>query len=442
MQEESISLLVLFLLLGITIGVLIGWLLARLWLNKAYLAKNELKEHFVGKALFDNLQEKADVLQAEVNEKNDEIKSLTANNAGSQQKILHLEQQLEQQKWEAIEWHEQSKAEFEVLANRLLEEKSQKFTEQNWKKLSELLLPLGDKIKSFEDQVEKRFLEETKDRISLKKELEHLQLLNTQLSQDANNLAKALRGKSKVQGDWGELQLQLLLEKSGLSAELHYKVQANLQDINGKNKRPDFIIYLPNDRHLVIDSKVSLSAYERFYNAENKAKQQEYLKAHLDSIKKHVKELSNKKYHHLYQINAPDYVLMFVPIEPALTIAQQEDQNILLDALDQNIVIVTNSTLLATMRTVSHIWRQEKQKNNVQEIARQSGLLYDKFCAFVEDLKDVGHKIDHANQAYHRAMNKLVDGKRKGDTLIERAEKIKQLGAKASKQLPRELLGR
>ena len=387
-----------------------------------------------------NLQEQVDVLHAEVQEKTEQIKDLAVNLATKVQQNEQLAEKLEQQKWEAIEWHQKSKAEFEVLANKLLEEKSKKFTQQNWQKLTELLLPLKDRIKTFEDQIEKRFIEETRDRISLKKELEHLQLLNTQLSQDANNLANALKGKSKIQGDWGELQLQLLLEKAGLSKNLHYQTQSSYRDDNGKQKRPDFIIHLPNDRHLVIDSKVSLRAYESYYNCQNEDERKQFLKGHLDALKRHIKDLSAKQYQRLYQINSPDYVLMYVPIEPALVIAQQEDQQIFLDALDQNIVIVTNTTLLATMRTIAHIWQQEKQKNNVLEIAKQSGQLYDKFCAFVEDLREVGNRIDQANRAYNQAMNKLTEGKRVGDTLIGRAEKIKSLGAKASKQLPKDLL--
>ena len=198
---------------------------------------------------------------------------------------------------------------------------------------------------------------------------------------------------------------------------------------------------MPDGKHLVIDSKVSLTAYERYFNAEDEEKRKHFAKAHLESLRSHMKDLGSKNYQHLYQINSPDYLLLFVPIEPAFAMALQQDSKLFLDALERNVVIVTTSTLLATMRTVSYIWKQEKQKKNVLEIARQSGLLYDRFCNFVDDLKEVGMRLDAAHSAWSGAMNKLSDGKRYGDTLIGRAEKIKKLGAKATKDLPKELVG-
>ncbi|MEO1263802.1 MAG: DNA recombination protein RmuC, partial [Bacteroidota bacterium] len=207
-----------------------------------------------------------------------------------------------------------------------------------------------------------------------------------------------------------------------------------------QDRRPDFIINLPEEKHLIVDSKVSLTAYEKFYNATEKEKRKKYIAAHLQSIRSHIKDLNSKKYQYLYEINSPDYLLLFIPIEPAFAVALEHDSKLFLDALDKNIVIVTSSTLLATMRTVSYIWRQEKQKKNVLEIARQSGLLYDKFVGFVNDLNEVGGKLNAAQNAWHAAMNKLSDSKKYGDTLIGRAEKIKKLGAKTSKELPKELL--
>ena len=281
MHNALTDLSLIYLLSGTGIGFLLGWLVTRLLFQSRYVSKIEIDQSFVSKVVSNNLQEQVDVLHAEVQEKTEQIKDLAVNLATKVQQNEQLAEKLEQQKWEAIEWHQKSKAEFEVLANKLLEEKSKKFTQQNWQKLTELLLPLKDRIKTFEDQIEKRFIEETRDRISLKKELEHLQLLNTQLSQDANNLADALKGKSKIQGDWGELQLQLLLEKAGLSKNLHYQTQSSYRDDNGKQKRPDFIIHLPNDRHLVIDSKVPLRAYESYYNCQNEDERKQFLKGHL-----------------------------------------------------------------------------------------------------------------------------------------------------------------
>ncbi|HQU61374.1 MAG TPA: DNA recombination protein RmuC, partial [Saprospiraceae bacterium] len=348
--------------------------------------------------------------------------------ASQEQIIRNMEDRLDSQKKEVEALQERSRLEFENLANRLLEEKSQKFTLQNQEQLNGLLGPLRDKIKTFEEGIERRFLEETKDRVSLKKEIEHLRELNQQLSQDANNLASALKGDNKTQGDWGEIQLELLLEKAGLAKGIHYEAQPSFADEDGRQKRPDFVVNLPDGKQLVIDSKVSLKAYDQFLAANNEADRQRLLKAHVDSIRQHIKNLSSKNYQQLYQIQSPDYLLLFIPIEPAFTLAIQQDNRLFLDALEGHIVIVSTSTLLATMRTVSYIWKQEKQKNSVLEIARQSGMLYDKFVNFVEDLKAIGQRLEQAQGAYHDAMNKLVDSKKYGDTLVGRAERIRGLG--------------
>jgi DNA recombination protein RmuC len=299
---------------------------------------------------------------------------------------------------------------------------------------------LRERIKTFEEGIEKRFLEETRDRISLKKEIEGLRALNQQLSEDANNLASALKGDNKAQGDWGEVQLELLLEKAGLQKNVHFQVQPTFRDENGKAKRPDFIINLPEDKTLIIDSKVSLKAYDRCFSTEDKQERERHLKAHIDSIRRHIRDLSSKNYTNLYQIHTPDYLLLYIPIEPAFALAVQQDPQLFVDALDANVVVVSNSTLLATMRTVSYIWKQEKQKSSVLEIARQSGMLYDKFVNFVDDLKGVGQRIQQAQHAYDDAMNKLVDSKKYGDTLVGRAERIRELGARTSRQLPEDIV--
>jgi len=351
-----------------------------------------------------------------------------------------LNKKLSDQKDELQHIQQRFQTEFENIANRLLEEKSKKFTKLNKKQLDDILSPLREKIKDFEDGIDKKFHQQTIDRVSLKKEIEQLRDLNLQLSQDANNLVSALKGDSKSQGDWGEFQLQMLLEKAGLVKDIHFQTQSSFKDEAGKDKRPDFIINLPDEKHIVIDSKVSLTAYEKFYNETDDKKRKRHLKAHTDSLKNHIKDLSSKKYQNLYQINSPDYLLLFVPIEPAFSVAVQNDSKLFLDALEKNIVIVCPTTLLATMRTVSYIWKQDKQKRNVIEIARQSGLLYDKFCNFVEDLKSIGNRLDSAQSSYHDAMNKLTESKRFGDTLIGRAEKIKALGAKTSKSLSKEMV--
>lgn len=429
-----------FLFLGLLIGALLAWIWARLRLQSHSVLKTDLDQQFVRRELHEAQSQQLNSLQQELRQRLDELRQLSSHLASRDQIIKNLDDKLHHQKQEIEQLQIRFRTEFENIANRLLEEKSQKFTAQNQEQMSALLQPLREHIRDFEDVAEKRFIEETRDRISLKKEIEQLRELNSQLSADANNLASALKGDNKTQGDWGELQLEVLLQKAGLSRDVHYRTQASFVDQDGRAKRPDFIIILPEDKHLIIDSKVSLTAYERYFQANDDLARQVAAKEHLDSIRRHIRDLSDKNYQQLYQINTPDYLLLFVPIESAFALAIQQDQKLFTDALERNIVLVSTSTLLATMRTVSFIWKQERQKNNVLEIARQSGLLYDKFCAFVEDLKTIGTRLDQAQLAYRDAMNKLLESPKFGDTLIGRAERIKELGAKTSKQLPKDLL--
>lgn len=439
-MTDPLLLALAFLMLGLLIGGFSAWLVAKFRWQTQAVSREDLALRYVTRELYEVLQRQCDVLQDQVHAKEENLRQLSGQLAGSNQVIRNLDEKLQVQKQELEALQEKFRLEFENVANRLLDEKSRKFTLQNHEQLQTLLEPLREKIKLFEEGVEKRFIEETRDRISLKKEIEQLRELNLQLSQDANNLATALKGDNKAQGDWGEVQLEILLQKAGLTRNLHYQVQSSFTDEDGRNKRPDFIVNLPEDKHLIIDSKVSLTAYERYCQLTDETERQRALREHTDSLRRHIKELSDKNYQQLYHINTPDYLLLFVPIEPAFALAIQNDQRLFTDALERNIVLVTTSTLLATMRTVSFIWKQEKQKNSVLEIARQSGLLYDKFCAFVDDLRAIGTKLDQTQSAYRDAMNKLVDSPRFGDTLVGRAEKIRELGAKTSKNLPKELL--
>lgn len=394
----------------------------------------------VSKELYNTILAQNERLRADMAAREQELREAHAQIAARDQTVVHLRESLQQQKAEAEQMNTRFKAEFENLANRLLEEKSQRFSEQNAEQLARTLTPLREKIREFEENVERKFLEETREKSSLKKEIEQLFQLNQQLSRDAHNLAAALKGQSKVQGDWGEVQLEVLLEKAGLQKGLHFLTQTTLRDEDGAAKRPDFIVQLPENKHLIIDAKVSLTAFERYFNEEDPGQREQHLRAHIGSIRNHMQELSAKNYQLLYQINSPDYLLLFIPLESALAVATQSDPKLFTDALERNIVLVTTSSLLATMRTVSHLWRQEKQSRSVLEIARQSGLLYDKFVAFVEDLRTIGARLDSARTAYDDAMLKLVNGARPGDTLVGRAEKIRELGAKASKRLPAELI--
>lgn len=439
-MPDELLLGLLFLLIGLFAGGLGGWLAARLRFQRNTFSQEDIDARYVHRSLYQQLEQQSDAQREDLFELQEAYRLASEKAARLEQSNLQLEDTLRHQKEESVQLQQRFHAEFENLANRLLEEKSRKFTVQNHQQLDQLLSPLRERIKTFEEGIEKRFLEETRDRISLKKEIEGLRALNQQLSEDANNLASALKGDNKAQGDWGEVQLELLLEKAGLQKNVHFQVQPTFRDENGKAKRPDFIIHLPEDKTLIIDSKVSLKAYDRCFSTEDKQERERHLKAHIDSIRRHIRDLSSKNYTNLYQIHTPDYLLLYIPIEPAFALAVQQDPQLFVDALDANVVVVSNSTLLATMRTVSYIWKQEKQKSSVLEIARQSGLLYDKFVNFVEDLKGVGQRIQQAQHAYDDAMNKLVDSKKYGDTLVGRAERIRELGARTSRQLPEDIV--
>ncbi len=433
----------IYLLIGIIIGGVAVYFIAKFKFQaelKPSITEAEIEAKYVFRELYDDLKNQIVLLKKELTNYQKDYQIVGNALSAKEQFAENLQQKLREQKEELIVLQQRLTTEFENIANKLLEEKSQKFTAQNQDNLNTVLNPLKEKIKEFEERVERTYINETKDRISLKEEIVKLRELNMQLSADAGQLASALKGDSKTQGDWGEYRLEMLLERAGLTKDIHFRTQSNFKDEEGNDKRPDFIIHLPEDKHLIIDSKVSLTAYEAFYNADNEADRTHHLKAHIASIRKHLRDLNSKKYEQLYQLDTPDYLLMFVPIEPAFAIAVQEDHNLFLEALDKNIVMVTTSTLLATMRTVAYIWKQDKQKSNVLEIARQSGLLYDKFCLFIDDLQEIGKRLENAQVAYHGAMNKLTESKKFGDTLVGRAERIRELGANASKLLPKDLL--
>ena len=352
--------------------------------------------------------------------------------------LKNAEQKNTEQKEEVQKLQEKFTKEFENLANKILEEKSVKFTEQNQKNIKNILSPLQDKIQLFEKKVEDSQKENISIHSALKEQLVNLQSQNLKITQEAENLTKALKGDSKMQGNWGELVLERVLEKSGLEKDREYTVQQSFTREDGSRVLPDVIINLPDGKKMVVDSKVSLTHYERYINAEEEDKEP-LLKEHLNSIKRHVDQLSAKKYEDLYAMESPDFVLLFIPIEPAFAIAVNSDNSIYNKAFEQNIVIVTPSTLLATLRTIDSMWNNEKQQRNAIEIARQAGALYDKFEGFTNDLLKVGKKIDEAKGEYKGAMNKLVEGR---GNIITSIEKLKKMGAKAKKSIPEPLLKR
>ena len=426
---------ILYLLIGLAAGISIGVLYSK---NKAVPNRsNSDLNNYVTKELYTSEKERSEKIEKENREKEELIGNLKADVSSRNTLIETLNSKLDEESKRLIEQQKQLQTQFENMANEIFEKKSEKFAEQNQKNIDQILKPLGEKIKSFEQSVEDKYLKDQKNKAGLSEQIKLLQETNQKISQDANNLAKALKGDSKVQGDWGELQLEVLLEKSGLNKGVHFRTQNSLKDEEGNDKRPDCIIDLPDNKNLIIDSKVSLSAYEQYVNSEDELKKQVLLKQHLESIKKHIKDLAGKDYPNLYSINTPDYVLMFVPIEPALTLALQEDGEIFNLALNKNIILVSTSTLMATMRTVSFIWQQENQKKNVLEIARQSGALYEKFIGFTNDLEGVGKAIDNAHKKYEAAQNKLISGR---GNLVNSVEKIKKLGAKTNKSISQDLI--
>lgn len=393
----------------------------------------------VSRDLLEALQGQLEALKRELSAKEDDLRKTHAQLAARDQHILHLQESLGSLKSETEQLQKRFQTEFENVANRLLEEKSNRFTEQNARNLTNILTPLREKIKDLEDNIDRKFSEESREKTSLREELKQLQLLNSQLSSEAHNLVSALKGQSKTQGDWGELQLETILEKSGLQKGVHFETQATMRDEAGNMKRPDFIIHLPDNKHLIVDSKVSLSAFEQYFNSTEPQARDKFLSDHIRSLRKHIADLSATNYQLLGPVNSPDYLILFIPLDGALTAAVQADPRLYTEALERNIVLVSTSTLLATLRMVAYLWRQDKQTRSVQEIARQSGMLYDKFVAFVDDLRRVGTQLDSAKSAYGEAMNKLTDAARPGDTLIGKANKIRDLGAKTTKSLPPEL---
>lgn len=326
---------------------------------------------------------------------------------------------------------------FELIANKILEEKSKKFTEVNRSNLDILLTPLKDNIKAFEEKVDKVYKVEADERNTLKGVITQLMDLNKMMSAETQNLTRALKGENKKQGNWGEVILEKVLERSGLVRDREYRIQVSLQTADGSRLQPDVVIDLPGNKHLVIDAKVSLIAYERLVNCEDENDRELFTKQHLISIRNHVSDLSSKNYTALYQIDSPDFVLLFVPIESCFSLAVQKDAELFNFAWNKRIVIVSPSTLLATLRTIASMWNQERQNRNVMEISRLSGEMYDKFVGFITDMESIGKNMKQSQDAYDRALNKLSDGR---GNLTATAEKIKTLGARTSKSLDKKFL--
>ena len=365
-----------------------------------------------------------------------EIRHLDAQRAALSAELKEQQDSHQQRLSDLQGSRDELRAQFAELAGKIFDEREQRFAETSQQQLGQLLDPLKERIQSFEKRVEESYQQEARERFSLGKELERLQQLNQRLGDEATNLTRALKGQ-KTQGNWGELVLERVLEHAGLEKGREYQTQVSLKSADGERFQPDVLIQLPGDKQVVVDAKVSLTAYQQFIAAEDEASRQLALKQHVLSLRSHLKGLSLKDYQRLEGLHSLDFVLLFVPIEAAFASALQADPGLFQEAFDQHIVIVTPTTLLATLRVIDSLWRQERQSQNAREIAERAGALYDKFVAFIQDLDEMGARLQQLDKAYAGARNKLCEGR---GNIISRVENLKLLGARASKSLPVDLL--
>ena len=436
---------IIYIAAGILIGGIIIWLILKvraggtngLSHEEAAILNEQINNLKIEKSAAQEriniLQENLKTTTLELTQERNKFLQLNSSYSSLKSDFANLEEKLATQKEEVEQLQQKFTTEFKNLANDILEDKSKRFTEQNKVNINEILNPLSEKIKNFEKKVEDVYLNDTKERAGLTEQIKMLHELNQQMSKDANNLTNALKGETKTQGNWGEYILERVLERSGLVKGQEYTVQESITDEDGKRLQPDVVIYLPENKCIIIDSKVSLVGYERYCSADDDAIRISALKEHILSIKKHIINLSSKNYQNLYGITSLDFVLLFMPIEPAFGLAVQNEMGLFDDAFERKIVIVSPSTLLATLLTIASIWRKEKQNKNAIEIAKQSGALYEKFQGMLTDLLEVGKKLHSVQDNYDEVMKKLSTGK---GNLITSVEKIKKLGAKTTKSLP------
>lgn len=434
----------LLLLLGIVIGGLLGFIIAqRQGAQKNASISAEIEALKVENGMLSSTSQHALTENRNLKE---ETTALRTSYQAELTKAIEwkskydsLESKIEGQKEELAGLQTTFTKEFELVANKILEEKTTKFTDTNKQNIDAILNPLKERIVEFQKKVE----ETDKNSIARSAEMgQHLKMLkdlNQEITQETKSLTQALRGDSKTQGNWGEMHLEAILEKAGLQKGIHYTKETNLKTEEGANQRLDYIINLPDGKHLILDSKVSLTAYSHFNDSDDENERALALKQHLLSMNGHLKLLSDKDYQNLYGINVPDYVLMFIANEPALTLALREDPVLFEKALDKNVVMVSTSTLLATLRTISYIWKQDLQNKNAEEIARQAAALYDKFVNFSDDLVKFGTQLRTATGTYEGAMKKLSQGT---GNLIKRTENLKKLGVNPSKSIDPKLIDR
>jgi len=428
---------IVYIVIGLIFGIIITWLLVKnkfqKEVSKLTLDKNLAEDKING------INENLSNLKEEIVNKENTIIDLNKQLASKNADYNNLNDKLQEQKADVEKLQEKFKIEFKNLANEILEEKTQKFTDQNKINIGEILKPLNEKIKDFEKRVEETYDKESKQRFSLKEEVKRLAELNQQVSKDTINLTKALKGDSKAQGNWGEVVLGNILERSGLVRDREYFIQTSFYNDERKRLQPDVVIAYPGNRNVVVDSKVSLTAYERYVSADSPEEKESAAKEHILSIKSHINELSQKNYQDLYLLKSLDFVMMFLPVEPAYLIAIQRDSDLWNYAYDKRVLLISPTNLIAALKMVESLWKQEYQSKNVLEIAKQSGDLYDKFVGLAEDLTDIGNKLKATQKSYDSSMNKLSTGK---GNLVGRVEKIKKLGAKTSKVLSQQFLNK
>ncbi|WP_435608564.1 DNA recombination protein RmuC [Pseudomonas knackmussii] len=376
--------------------------------------------------------------QSEREGKEEELRRLAAERASLAAELREQQEGHQQRLGDLQSARDELRAQFAELAGKIFEEREQRFAENSQQRLGQLLDPLKERIQAFEKRVEESYQQEARERFSLGKELERLQQLNLRLGEEATNLTRALKGQ-KTQGNWGELVLERVLEHAGLEKGREYETQVSLRAADGERFQPDVLIRLPGDKQVVVDAKVSLTAYQQFVASDDEEIRLQALKQHVQSLRNHVKGLSGKDYRRLEGLHSLDFVLLFMPVEAAFSAALQAEPNLFQEAFERNIVIVSPTTLLATLRVIDSLWRQERQTQNAREIAERAGALYDKFVLFVQDLDEVGSRLQQLDKAYASARNKLCEGR---GNLISRAEQVKLLGARASKSLPGDWLER